>query len=858
MSAETGTITVCKLDYSDPLNPVPLEGWNFSLLHEINPQVDGQTDSQGKVVFDNLAAGEYTLIEDLEVGWHFVESVELDNTDQPIGGSENDDNTRAITLEEGEDKTFLFRNVKRGDIIVMKKVLSSSCSPCDNEFCFEINIDEDFDDNDDTFILKNGQTKLFQNLIPTLYSQVYTIREKDLPTGWLLHNIECISQLNKSSCQIVDDTANVTLYPGDTVKVVFEDTTKPIINCPCDIEIDHCGKTEPKFTGEARAFNPCFPDRGLDVTYEDEIVGDCLKDRTITRTWKAVDPKLGLETEECVQIIIVKDTTPPTICCPPDIELECDQSYKNPKVTGEPEVSDRCEKNPKVTFSDEVICGKVPQIKIVKRTWTVTDSCGQSSSCVQTIKLLDSEAPVITPPKNITVDKCTPTNPARTGRATAVDKCDPNPKITFCDVVEPGKCCKVKRLIRTWKATDCSGNSSTAEQIIRIVDRTPPKIICPPDTCVQSCELLDPMFSGEPCIKDICEEGNSHTVRFEDRIVHGECEGDFHVKRKWIVKDCVKNIAKCVQTIEVINPDPPCIIAPPDICIDSTESINPCSTGRVIIKKKCTYRKIYYCDAIHPSDEHTAKVVRTWIGENTKSKRFNSCRQKIYVIKDYNKMDIDNDYNEGVDKKSRYQPIIKNKEHNKLDAGHYVEYNESHESNDNNHKIVVVPDYKRKDYKYRIVTNRPSNSKSNIHLHNHQGRNLHLHQSLVVNVENKEKIHLSKKPCCVCDIDNIIYPPNIILDLCDPVDPKYTGKPVVKHSKNTIVKMWHFDHVNPGNECYAVLKRTWITEYVCGKSVEYTQLINITNKPCIDKYYYKCLKCNKFHKENELCSKRRY
>jgi hypothetical protein len=474
MSVGTGKITVCKLDHSDPQNSVPLEGWNFSLLHEVNPQVDEQTDLQGKVVFDNLVAGEYTLIEDLEVGWHFVESVELDDTDQPIDDTENDDNTRAITLEDGEEKTFLFRNVKRGDIVIMKKVLSSSCTPCNNEFCFEINI------NDETFILKNGENKLFQNLIPTLYSQIYTIREKDLPAGWTLHNIECVSQLNKSSCQIVDDTVNITLYPGDTVKVIFEDTTKPIINCPCDLEVDHCGKTEPKFTGEARAFNPCLPDRGLTITHEDEVSGRCFKDRTIIRKWKAVDPKLGLETEECYQTIVVKDTTPPLICCPPDIILECDQSYKDPKVTGEPEVTDRCNDDVQITKSDIVIPGKTPQIKVVKRTWTATDSCGQSSSCVQTIKLVDTEPPIITPPKDITVDKFTPTNPARTGRATAVDKCDPNPVITYCDKLTPGKCCKVERLIRTWKATDSSGNYSKAEQIIRIVDRTPPKIECPP------------------------------------------------------------------------------------------------------------------------------------------------------------------------------------------------------------------------------------------------------------------------------------------------------------------------------------------------------------------------------------------
>jgi hypothetical protein len=93
--------------------------------------------------------------------------------------------------------------------------------------------------------------------------------------------------------------------------------------------------------------------------------------------------------------------------------------------------------------------------QIIERTWTATDSCGNFSTCLQTITIQDTTAPVISCPNDITFDCAM----GDAGTATATDNCDPNPVITYNDVVTNDRCPQI--IERTWTATDSCGNFST-------------------------------------------------------------------------------------------------------------------------------------------------------------------------------------------------------------------------------------------------------------------------------------------------------------------------------------------------------------------------------------------------------------
>src|SRR6185436_12384669 len=120
----------------------------------------------------------------------------------------------------------------------------------------------------------------------------------------------------------------------------------------------------------------------------------------------------------------------------------------------------------------------------ITRTWTATDACGNSSTCVQTINVVDTTAPVLNVPANTTVECDADSSPAGTGSATATDNCDPAPVVTHSDATAAGSCAQEHTITRTWTATDACGNSTSADQTINVVDTTAPVLNVPANTTV--------------------------------------------------------------------------------------------------------------------------------------------------------------------------------------------------------------------------------------------------------------------------------------------------------------------------------------------------------------------------------------
>jgi hypothetical protein len=87
------------------------------------------------------------------------------------------------------------------------------------------------------------------------------------------------------------------------------------------------------------------------------------------------------------------DSSSPSINCPADKELQCGESTATSN-TGMATAQDGCG-SATVSYSDLVSpgCGGS---KVIARTWTATDACGNSVSCVQRINLRDTTPPSIT------------------------------------------------------------------------------------------------------------------------------------------------------------------------------------------------------------------------------------------------------------------------------------------------------------------------------------------------------------------------------------------------------------------------------------------------------------------------------
>ena len=89
------------------------------------------------------------------------------------------------------------------------------------------------------------------------------------------------------------------------------------------------------------------------------------------------------------------DEIQPQITCPADAVVECSQST-DPSHTGTSTATDNCTPSPAVSFADAVTPGTLcPQQSTITRTWTAIDGCGNLSSCVQNIQVVDTTPPVI-------------------------------------------------------------------------------------------------------------------------------------------------------------------------------------------------------------------------------------------------------------------------------------------------------------------------------------------------------------------------------------------------------------------------------------------------------------------------------
>jgi gliding motility-associated-like protein len=196
------------------------------------------------------------------------------------------------------------------------------------------------------------------------------------------------------------------------------------------------------------------------------------------------------------------------------------------------------------------------------RTWTASDGCGNTFVGVQTITVVDDQAPTFTTPPNRMLD-CNEdyTDVDITGSPTNVsDNCNPNSvTINFQDqvsLVQQGR-----QVERTWIARDGCGNERRQMQVITILDTVAPTFTVPADIVVDCGQLADLNFTGRPTmVMDNCTA--VPTVNYEDVFTAGSCASGGAIQRIWQVKDEAGNKTEKIQRISLDDKIPPTITTP--------------------------------------------------------------------------------------------------------------------------------------------------------------------------------------------------------------------------------------------------------------------------------------------------------
>ncbi len=391
-------------------------------------------------------------------------------------------------------------------------------------------------------------------------------------------------------------------------------------NTPQDPIID------PSLFGVATATDNCGPPA---ITYQDVLIGpspgNCPNLWLVERTWTATDIN-GLM-DVCVQTFTFTDTTPPSIdVCPADpapiewpvgfnINSVPPNTPQDPSIApgtyGIPTVSDNCG-TPTVTYQD-VLTGPTPancpNLWIVERTWTATDACGLTHTCVQTFTFTDTTPPDITcPPDPAPIEwpsnfnlgtppPNTPQDPSIApgvyGTAMATDNCG-TPTVTYQDVLigpTPANCPNLWIVERTWTATDACGLAYTCVQTFTFSDTTPPDISCPPDPApiewpsnfdfsppppnTPQDPSIPPSLTGTPTVSDNC---GTPSVTYQDVLTGpfpSDClTGLWIVERTWKATDACGLMKTCVQLIPFKDTEAPTFTAPGNTTIEWPENFN--------------------------------------------------------------------------------------------------------------------------------------------------------------------------------------------------------------------------------------------------------------------------------------------
>ncbi|MBK8241906.1 MAG: PKD domain-containing protein [Saprospiraceae bacterium] len=171
--------------------------------------------------------------------------------------------------------------------------------------------------------------------------------------------------------------------------IAKKDNIKPNIICPADITIDCQFVPSTLLTGNATASDDCQSQ--IIISYTDQISYTKPCGSIIKRTFTAEDICGNKST--CVQKITKRDIEKPKIQCPKDITIKCEEDPL-PALTGSPSATDNCQSILAFKYSDITNPDDPCNIKIT-RTWTASDSCGNTSSCNQIIIKKDLLPPAI-------------------------------------------------------------------------------------------------------------------------------------------------------------------------------------------------------------------------------------------------------------------------------------------------------------------------------------------------------------------------------------------------------------------------------------------------------------------------------
>jgi hypothetical protein len=424
-------------------------------------------------------------------------------------------------------------------------------------------------------------------------------------------------------------SCNYTVTDDEAPVLIMPDVTEADVTCsdlPAEDAIGFAEGTlspeeEAAFLAQASAL---FVDLGLIPEGAEDSCGDA--------EWNEIDISAVVPDQTCPTLVVLScvfvaedvcgnvsepastsisivDNTPPVISCPMNISVSCEDG-DSPDVTGMAMATDDCSEA-EITYEDVVVSDGCPTI--IERTFTATDGCGLTSSCMQVITIT-FDAPTIIAPEDVTIECAADAAPDIEG-VTFTTACELGGEVTAEGpiLLEGDGFCNGSLWEFVYTVTDDCGNTASASQQVTISNEGP-TITAPEDVIIECAADAAPDIEGVSFTTS-CDFGGEVTA--EGPILlegDGFCDGSLWEFVYTVTDDCGRT-ASASQQVTISN-NGASISIPDDVTISCEESTLPDNTGMAMASEACVGAlEVNYEDEI--LEESCPLVIeRTWFAES--------------------------------------------------------------------------------------------------------------------------------------------------------------------------------------------------------------------------------------------------
>lgn len=278
-----------------------------------------------------------------------------------------------------------------------------------------------------------------------------------------------------NSVIFTEESANI--YPVTIAAQTFTDQAGPVITAPNLTVAGGCNGTTVNYS--VSVTDDCDPNPT--VTYS-KASGSFFPVGTTAVTVTATD-NTGKTTVKTFNVtVFVNDTTPPVLTVPASFSVNNAIGLCGANVSFSTSATDNCST---ATVVNSPASGSFFPKGNTTVTSTATDANGNVAVKTFVITVVDTQAPTITAPGNITVNAATGTCAANVSfTATAADNC---PGVSISYSKNPGTSFAKGSTVVTATATDAAGLTASTTFTVTVVDVQPPTITTGASSATVAC-----------------------------------------------------------------------------------------------------------------------------------------------------------------------------------------------------------------------------------------------------------------------------------------------------------------------------------------------------------------------------------